>query len=1537
MHRFIEFGRGKSIPLTPEYANSNLPNEISNTGRVIVKKHISKIDKNEQITNYNSDKHNNKTLEERRYIIDKNGKIVERKTKVRLHSLGGYDPPKKGNRGRLDRLKTVGTFDLGNEMSVLSAVARNLNEQIINTQMTSFTMFQPQLVMAVAGGLDVTSSDQNNSNNDNISSNNNNGAQETRNSQIFSSLSTPSRVRHSSSNSTVKIFGSEAVKLDLSSELSSSCSNSILVNRGNSVSPNAAKTKEKRIKYYEDTTLNFLSPYEKKVRSLSTGSCIFKKSKNITDNRFASLDIKKFTSNDEISTSTSRTNFTLSLGPQKETSNRLDERNSSNEEVTKVDETRAARTADNDDMNFKTTTRKPILRKSKRITRTDSEFMCDNVLQEQSEGKEERNAKIDVHIENLCGKTDSFESDGGKYREGSSDIDDIVSPREMYKSTDESSRNISTDDLDTVFSDKTDLEQLEKEYKEHMRTNLQRVYRSDGDNLDEIGRKRNEFCQWKNQSFENELDFFDDDDEDLRNKRRSEDEHEKSIENDLEIENISNYSSDQIESSLDKAEEEEEDNKDEFKEEIEKIEEIASPKGSVDDKQPQQKDDIKKPEKGKIREQSHRLFSEGSLTNLFEKRFGKFKKMNKLLKCKRFSTSALYDRNKNQQTSKESIFSSSKSSEKADEKSLGSKPKSSPSKSNIFGSKHSICSTKSFFGSKTSKGFTFRGKKYLFSDSKSSDSKSSDESNTKYRSSPSRYNSKKHGRNGTSEPPPDRCGSPLSEAFYNPTGSVRLSAMELFEKFCSQDFGGLYKHETYKNDERFEDGASTFTESHHLYQQNTHKNLGAIKKYNNSRNAKLLRQKSEPKFSSRHDVYYENSPNYGMYYHQEEDENYYDEEDENNLQEYQYSQAQGEYYDEYGLVPRRYGDYYDDEYEEDDAVVGPIQDVYYEEDDENFIADKYREEDEEEAEGDDDDDDIKNLYISPNAIYKESTRQSETTDSDVDEIFLMPGKIENYNNYQLQNKNFLIQQTFFKPDDLELLESSNTNLKSVACGGEAEDAIGNSSGLTGFNVPTAGGGYEVKDTLTIYRISSKDNILDGPSLSEGDDTGSANIEQRECDNLEEDMSGGDKPEESSLENALNQYIKDVPTDISLNIDSKLDPFFIKSDIINLDRTESIELLSNSSGTMRSNSTITEYAFDTVRNLHLDSCSTSKLSLSLKSEVFDDFNLSPDEIKPMKNYDIEDFTLTPDESISETDMMATREEAPIRDAIDEPGSDNDDYVEIVNKFLEKELRKHDVEIGIDAAAETDAEIIASMTETDTDAGEPSGPSVDNLPIVQIERQTSSELDPSQSIDESSKYTIIDLDEVSSIADSYGLDGENTTGISAFTNELTKEFDILFSRAQLRTDEAESEPEPVTEDNAGHNSNNLSAFDNTGSLPSRHSMQKLEPIALKELEEMAAASSTVAAAAAAIAVATTASAMSGPTTSGIGSVSVDGEEKEINKLKLDEIKVNVDKLQIDKKTNALNVTNDEKKNNCLALKKIRSQSLGNLNKKTKCFPL
>lgn len=167
---------------------------------------------------------------------------------------------------------------------------------------------------------------------------------------------------------------------------------------------------------------------------------------------------------------------------------------------------------------------------------------------------------------------------------------------------------------------------------------------------------------------------------------------------------------------------------------------------------------------------------------------------------------------------------------------------------------------------------------------------------------------------------------------------------------------------------------------------------------------------------------------------------------------------------------------------------------------------------------------------------------------------------------------------------------------------------------------------ECEEMLTVYTICASDDLITVKEVDEPIDDG-LKMEENTCQPECSTHSDSDR----SMHNALSTYMRNVPPDISVDIESSESKAEIQSVI---QRTGSFELLSNSSETIRSGSTLTGYEFDTVKNLNLDSCSTSKLSLSLKSDGFDDFTLTPDEPRIMKNCDVEDFTLTPDASYSE---------------------------------------------------------------------------------------------------------------------------------------------------------------------------------------------------------------------------------------------------------------------------------------------------------------
>jgi hypothetical protein len=649
-------------------------------------------------------------------------------------------------------------------------------------------------------------------------------------------------------------------------------------------------------------------------------------------------------------------------------------------------------------------------------------------------------------------------------------------------SRDETSRNISTD---TVFSDlceeeQIDLEKLESEYKEHVKSSLQREYKSDGDSLDEIGKDRH--YEWRNQSVDFEfLEVENDKVEELRTKTSTPAlvTSSKKMRNDSDSRTKSEGDKDTIYSKADSTETQstEDENKIESdpQVEVEKVEKHQS---------------------------------------LFEKRFGKLKKMNKLLKVKRFSTSALYDKRKSIEPAKPgqqppALAALSQVSDVNSSKTSLASPKSLKSK------RFQLKKRKfSFFGKSQSNNDLNINLKSLASKlsliSKSNFDLSKNSSNLRLNAVGiySKYGSSNEHRSDIIQKQPGSCTSPLSEAFYNATGSYQLTPMELFEKFCSQDFTGLYKHEPI--DEVDDDSVPVEAGNHYK---------GAIKKSSSLRKSTLLKQNSEPKF---------NMKSYPLDYYATPQEAF-EEEDAESVEN-----EEDDY--EYNVNVRRSS--YGRQLEFDQ------QDPYYEEDEELEA---------EEGDGD--------YYISENPeLYG-------LPDEDIDEIYLMPGNKRYDGGYLRSSEEILaIDET-----DEEILEDEET----IEEGNEPVPELGEE---------------EREKLLELYDIRSIDADAESCEMEDND---------------------------ANLKTIITEYVKNACASDSIS------------------RSKSMDLLSTSSETLKTNSN-SEYAFDTVKQIHLDSCSTSRLSLSLNSDIFDDITLTvpADSAKTIQICEMDDFTLTPDGSVSE---------------------------------------------------------------------------------------------------------------------------------------------------------------------------------------------------------------------------------------------------------------------------------------------------------------
>ncbi|XP_058448321.1 uncharacterized protein LOC131428403 isoform X1 [Malaya genurostris] len=1260
LFRFIEFGRGKSIPLTPDNSNSELSKELTNTGRVIVEKSIKKLQRGESYDFCQS-------FDDKKFVIDKNGRICERKKKGRLYSLGGNDPPRKCPRGRLDRLKTVGTFDITNEISRLSQKTMTLNERIIGNQLFAQTVDE---VATTAIGSAADS--------------------------IGAGL--------------VPFVAAAAF-----GPVTSTGIGTLEKHQFGSVRPNNGP-----MLFKQNTEVMHLSPHHHlpshhplvlqqqhqlkaaKSRSLSTGSYITKES-----SVHSSVEkIIKSNSNSDLNDKAQKTIDTIPKNRSLEDS-RTNKLNQSHSPMQ---------------------LRKPILRKSKKIIRTDSEFLKGNIYEKESSLSSSQYTPTHEKRRDFAGNHSSNPSS------------------ETHKSTDESSKNISTDEIDTVFSDTMELEQMEVDYKIHLKNNLQREYKSDSDTLDEIGKRQPDYSTWKNQSYENTFDI------------REEKEQEAE-------ESGGSYKNGQEATTKDEVQ-------------LKSMERIDLQKALGTE--PQTRKTVDRPTELELATSSDgdkQSSVDSSFGHIFEKNLGRFKKMNKLLKCKRFSTSALYDK-KNKLNFKETSFFNDKSSPAK----TSTETARSPAKSCLSQSKASISSSKSsLFGTKKSNVFNLKGKKFLFSNSNStasdgtsrtSPNKSKSSNEISYCRTKSVKSSKKSVKNNSTA-----ClnlettsTSPLAEAFYNPTGSVRLSAMELYEKFCSRDFSGLYKHENIHSD--YDDEQHRLDPEHY----DPNRNLGAIRKYKR-KNFKLLRQKSEPKFSFRTDTLYENEDSY-------DDASYPDGQTKDEYEGEDYAQF-----------------LYDEQYYEEDIEHLSIENIYYRgnlirEDGTIVEAYQYRdefdeeecEEEEEEEEEDldepddeyDDEDEYEEQVGRHGAESEDGSLEpplidmASALDSDCDEIYLMP---------QNESKKLIIHDFLFHHSNNEF------------------DNVGDEHEPTGAEMRTLEC-FDEQETLTIYKICSKESIPDSKS---------------DLDNIQ--------------------------------LSSAIDPYFVKSDCSTaLERSISPELLSDSSGTLNK-STLTDYAFDTVKNVNLDSCSTSRLSLSLKSEIFEETlanarNNESCEIKQIKNWNIEDFTLTPDGSLSD---------------------------ETIDELIKSHLTE---EAETNADIENNTELVTAPDET--------------------------------AIPSTSEYTIIDLDE-----EPYLLDSK----ISDFTNEITKEFDLLFSRAETESHNASYSGSPAKKTIATDVNNTKESLDLLDlrpaviELPTRHSMQKLEPINLDTDE-----------------IRITRHAVDQPKTEHDSAKAVAIN----NRCKVDKQKAS----DYDRKassTTTVAATGDDR------LRKARSQSLGNLKNKTKCFPL
>lgn len=1003
-HRFLDFGRGKNVPITPDGDN---PDKFikSNTGRIVVDKTITEFGLKHNIFSSNltdSDDGNS------RFVIDKNGKITECKKKGRFNSLDGNVPKRQS---QLVRLKTVGTFNLCMEVTSLAC---GFDQEMMNPGNEAPSAAE-KIKQTTNAGNEV----------------------EVKNPDYGSLSISPKRQIHISSSENSLIVDDSSINSNSAKKFRSLSTNSYLLNRDNV---------EGRSK-----SADFLDKAEESFETILTNACSdsdLKEANAICESfiNTSDVEVKHSDVDDGGLSSSSNAHADISI------------------------------------------TRRKTFKKSKKIIRTDSELFKEQILSSDVDSNSPAKKPFSIH----ASKTNSIENS-----QGNSSVDEHHAHR--LTSMEDSSKNISTD---TVFSDncdfdeQIDLEQLETEYKEHIKSNLQREYKSDGDSLDEVGKKRHHYGKWKNQSVD--FNFLEDGTCDTFHNAT-----DANYTNDVltDLKKIRNDCEKRTKSEGDK----------DFLY-IEKTDSIET-QSTEDDRK---NDSDQQSENPKVEKQS-----------LFEKRFGKLKKMNKLLKVKRFSTSALYDKKKDLDTLK------SKN---------GNPQLIYPPSGDVCSSKMSLTSPKSLKGKKfllmKKRKFSFFGKSQSNNDLnlnlKSLASKLSLLSKSNWDISNKTTSNLKlntvgvAGKYGASNEyrsdiltRQKQCSSPLSEAFFNSTGSYQLTAMELFEKFCSQEFTGLYKHEVINEDDDNEFSESVTNSSY----------KGAIKK-TSLRKASLLKQNSEPKFNIR-----------------QTDQSYYA-----NPQD-AFEEEETEEVEDVRIIRNEAEDY---EYEMNSTAAERRR----------FSLGRQLEFDQNDQYFDDPGD---SYYISEDPeIYGNN-------DGDIDEIYLMPEK-QRYDGTFSRNSDDILA---IDETDEECLEDEENVLQiPLYADSDESDQIFNDKGKL----------------ISLYEICPRDE-----EFSEAEST--------------EDKS-------SNLKIIISDYVKNscMPNEHSFS------------------RAKSMEILSNSSETIKTNSN-SEYAFDTVRQLHLDSCSTSKLSLSLNSDIFDDITLAPPletGIKTIKICEMDDFTITPDGSSAETE-------------------------------------------------------------------------------------------------------------------------------------------------------------------------------------------------------------------------------------------------------------------------------------------------------------
>lgn len=925
-NRFIHFGRGKPIPLTPDSSNADILGETSNTGKVVVTKSITKIVKASSIQINDKDDYRGA-----------NGRMMQRKKKGRLFSLGGNEPPRR-KRGRLDRLKTVGTFDLGIDV-ILDESSDSNEPQPQSQQKQDDATSTPQRSRRMSANAIFAR----------------NGSNEEHTTHYQRSSITPGTVRREiQKNVFPKRLASRDSKQSISSNTSSPSTRRSHSESDRSNQPNASA-------YEESTDKTKLSMDQSRACSSSTST--------ISSKYVASAIMPHRKSpNKQLTNHTKKSDHKAIKYAA---------------DVSATGKDRPIDAPSDNEVTLEKCPykpRKPVLRKSKRIVRTDSEVFdelpsvspvddvcsqeitCAQVHNEPESAEPAESAESSEPAEPAKPAEPAEPADPTEFIEPA-DVDtttDTLTPMDVSNQSNDvtdaaiepegieliivdsaDDMKTTTDGCDNESSDSTcDLDKLERDYRELARSNLQREYKSDGDSLDEVGRKRSDFQNWKNQSFETNFEIYG------KNKNKPAHSMDYMEEADkIEIlernESLSDLnsgqyahdenlllSSDNYSESIINQQNAQAPHDDAFAELLSNSSsELKSPRSDMESGSEKQQSSAaigerldsertinlilntttakiptphRRPSKLDIKADtktdttsstSTASTKEKTIFGLLEKRFGKLSKINKLLKLK--SAGGVDDDSPAKQAKQTKHLkkvakdsSSSTSTQNSVQSAVGVaqietdpvnlthkdanpeqtprmfKPRSSPGKSSTTDSKSSVYSSKySLFSSIASKSSIFQKKSAMISHSSRSNnelnmrvssrsgltevSKSNSEIN-RCRMSPMRYSTKRSIKQN--KPSSASCvyteanHSPLSEEFYNKTGSVRLSAIELYHKFLLEDFVGLYKQELAKVSPLHE----------------------CRRRYAKGKDAHLKKQRSEPKFIFRQESSY-HDPKEGIY------------------------------------------------------------------------------------------------------------------------------------------------------------------------------------------------------------------------------------------------------------------------------------------------------------------------------------------------------------------------------------------------------------------------------------------------------------------------------------------------------------------------------------------------------------------------------------------------------------------------------------------------------------------------------------------------